>query len=117
MGDLDREFAKHYLVEYCQCNAEKIKKVADVEPLVITAAQKSEATILNKVFHQFEPFGVSGVLLIAESHFSIHTWPEDGYASFDIQTCGEMYPERAIDYLKEEFEAKDVKVQVVERGY
>ena len=73
--------------------------------------------MLDSFFHQFEPCGMSGVIFIAESHFSIHTWPEDGYAGMDILTCGEMYPERSIEFLREAFEAQDVKVDVIPRGF
>ena len=73
--------------------------------------------ILEKYFWQFDPVGVTGILMIAESHFSIHTWPEDHYAAFDILTCGKMYPEKAIELIKEEFEAQTMNVQVIERGY
>ncbi len=80
------------------------------------AAKECGATILDDLFHQFQPFGVSGVVLIAESHISIHTWPENGFAAADIFTCGEMQPQVAIDIMKKDFRAKEATVKVVVRG-
>lgn len=112
-----KEFGKHYLVEYVDCNPRKMEFVDDVRPLFLRAAEKSRATVIQSFFHQFEPRGVTGIIMIAESHFSVHTWPEDNYVSFDILTCGEMDPQAAIEELRAGFEAKRVDVRVVARGY
>ena len=117
MSGLTKEFGKHYLVEYVGCNPKKLKFVEDVRPLFLRAAEKSRATIIQSFFHQFEPAGVTGIIMIAESHFSVHTWPENTYASFDILTCGEMEPEAAIEELRTGFEAQRVDVRVFPRGY
>ncbi len=84
--------------------------------IVLRAAKECGATILDDFFHQFQPFGVSGVVLIAESHISVHTWPENGFAAADIFTCGEMQPQVAIDIMKKDFRAKEATVKVVVRG-
>ena len=73
--------------------------------------------VIYHFFHQFEPFGVSGIILISWSHFAVHTWPEDCYAAFDVFTCGEMVPELAIESLKEDFQAQRVDVQIIPRGF
>jgi len=117
MKNKEKEFGKHYLIEFIDCDPDKLKYVKEVEDIFIRAAQKSGATILNYYFHQFKTCGVSGVILIAESHFSIHTWPEDCYAAGDIHTCGEMYPEKAIEVMKDAFRSKRVKVQIISRGF
>lgn len=117
MKKLTKSFGRHYLVEYINCNPEKLKFVKEVENILFRAAEVSEATTLEQYFWQFDPVGVTGMIMIAESHFSVHTWPEDSYAAFDILTCGEMFPEKAIELLKNEFEARKVDVQVIERGY
>ena len=117
MQKLKKEFGKHYLIELINCNPEKIKFVKDVKDIFLRAARKSETTMLESFFYQFEPYGMSGVIFIAESHFSIHTWPEDKYAGVDILTCGEMYPERSIEVLKDEFEAGEVRVEIIPRGF
>lgn len=117
MVELQKKFGKHYLVELICCNPEKIKFVEGVKDTFLRSAEASQATILESFFYQFDPHGVSGVIFIAESHFSIHTWPEDKYAGVDILTCGEMYPERAIEVLKNEFQAKEVKTDIIARGF
>jgi S-adenosylmethionine decarboxylase len=112
-----RVFGKHYIVELGGCNPAKIEKVDSVRAVMAEAANRSRATVLGDHFHQFEPIGVSGFILIAESHFAVHTWPEDGYASLDIQTCGEtMKAELAIEWVKKEFEAAECRVDHIFRG-
>jgi S-adenosylmethionine decarboxylase len=113
----DHCFGRHYLVEFVGCPAEKMRYVADVKAAFLEAARLSGATVLESYFHQFDPQGVTGMIFIAESHFSIHTWPESGYAAFDILTCGEMFPEKAIDHLKQALQATRVDVRVFTRGF
>ncbi len=116
MGKTHKEFGKHYLVEFINCDVEKLKFAGDVKNALLQAAKDSKAVILNYFFHQFEPEGVTGIILIAESHFSIHTWPQDCYAAFDVFTCGSMDAERAIETLKNSLGAREVKVNLVRRG-
>ena len=111
------DFGKHYLVDFIGCDPDTISVLDITREIFLRAAKESKATIVGQSFHQFEPIGVSGVLLIAESHFSIHTWPEDRFAGVDIFTCGdEMDPDRAIEVLTEGLRAKEVKVKIVLRG-
>ncbi len=112
------DFGKHYLIDLRDCDPEIIKSVGPTREIVLRAAKECGATILDDYFHQFEPIGVSGVVLIAESHISVHTWPENGFAAADIFTCGEMKPQVAIDIMREGFRAKEttMKVKVVVRG-
>ena len=117
MKENDREFGKHYLVEFIGCRPEKISYLREVREAFLKAAETSEAKIIDYHFHQFEPYGVSGVILIAWSHFAIHTWPEDRYAAFDVFTCGEMQPEVAIAELEKSFEAEKVSVEIISRGF
>jgi S-adenosylmethionine decarboxylase len=88
-----------------------------VKEIMLAAAKEAKATIINQDFHEFEPFGVSGVVVIAESHLTIHTWPEYGYAAVDIFTCGDLLqPEKAVAYLVKEFECKNPSVVEIKRG-
>jgi len=81
------------------------------------AAKRAQATIVDVVFHEFNPFGISGVVVIAESHLSIHTWPEYKYAAVDIFSCGDvLQPEVAANYLVEQFGAERTSVVDVQRG-
>ena len=108
---------KHYIVEYTGCTKDVLNKVEDIKPLFLKAAEESKATILKSDFHQFEPAGVTGYIFIAESHFSIHTWPEHNYVAFDILTCGDMEPEKAINFLTEGLGAKKTDINIIERGF
>ncbi len=110
------DFGKHYLIDYSHCDSEIIKFLSTVRETLLRAVRDCGATLIDSQFHQFEPFGVSGVVLIAESHLSVHTWPEDGFAAADIFTCGEMNPDVAIDRIQRDFKAQDVSVKVLVRG-
>ena len=74
------------------------------------------ATLLHIHTHKFSPQGVSGVAVLAESHISVHTWPEIGYGAFDVFMCGDAQPWRAVDVLKRAFATEDVRVQELLRG-
>ncbi len=112
------DFGKHYLIDLRDCDPEIIKSVDPTREIVLRAAKECGATILDDYFHQFQPIGVSGVVLIAESHISVHTWPESGFAAADIFTCGEMKPQVAIDIMREGFRAKEasMSMKIVVRG-
>ena len=111
------DFGKHYLVDFKQCDPETIEQVAVTREIFLEAAREANATVVGELFHQFEPVGVSGVLLIAESHVSVHTWPEERFVGVDIFTCGdEMDARVAIDVLTRGFRAAQVDVRVHLRG-
>jgi len=74
------------------------------------------ATLLHIHTHKFSPQGVSGVAVLAESHISVHTWPEIGYGAFDVFMCGDAEPWRAVDVLKRAFDTDDVRVREFLRG-
>ena len=80
-----------------------------------SAARRAGATVVDVSFHEFSPFGISGMVIIAESHLSIHTWPEYGYAAVDIFTCGEMNAVAAINYLTLAFVAAKTQTRLIER--
>ncbi len=81
------------------------------------AAIESEATVVAESFHEFKPWGVSGAVIIQESHYTIHTWPEHGYAAVDLFYCGgTVKVHRAIDVLRERFKPSRIKFLVVRRG-
>ena len=84
---------------------------------MVSAAKKAKATIVETSFHKFSPLGISGVVVIAESHLSIHTWPEYGYAALDIFTCGDVLkPEVAAKHLIDKFQSKDPSIVEMKRG-
>ena len=84
---------------------------------MLRAAEETGATVIGKIFHQFSPQGVTGVVAIAESHLCIHTWPEFGYAAVDIFTCGENFnPTDAADLIIRALESRDPELTEVRRG-
>ena len=98
-------------LEYYECGAETLLDKTRVEEALLKAARDSGATIISSSFHQFEPQGVSGVVIIAESHFTIHAWPEHNYAAVDIFTCGDNIKlDEAIRSMQESFESQQVIV-------
>lgn len=108
---------KHLLVELHGCNPESLKRAEVVKDILVCAANACKATIVDTSFHEFNPFGVSGVVVIAESHISIHTWPEYRYAAVDIFTCGDVLrPEVAVDYIAARFRCKKPSVVEMRRG-
>ena len=113
----DTIFGDHYLVDFHGCNPDLISTVETVRNVLLDAAVKSKSTIIDDRFHQFEPYGASGVIIIAESHFSVHTWPEKKFAAVDIFTSGtRMKPQLAIDIMKTGYGADRVDVVKVARG-
>jgi S-adenosylmethionine decarboxylase len=107
----------HIIVELSECNARILADVDLVTNILVTAAKEAGAEVLQTAFHRFMPQGVSGVVVIAESHLSIHTWPEYGYAAMDIYTCGDHTdPWKACRYAAEKFGAKQMLTTEVRRG-
>lgn len=108
---------RQILVEYYDCDQSKINDVSFVETSLIQAAKDSKATLISHNFHKFSPYGVSGVVVIAESHIAIHTWPEYNYAAVDIFTCGDTIDPWIIqEHLKEKFESNNVSSMEMKRG-
>jgi S-adenosylmethionine decarboxylase len=107
---------RHVLAEYWGCNPLVLANKDVIKIRMEEAALAARATIVASVFHQFTPSGVSGVVVVAESHLSIHTWPEEGYASADFYTCGDCEPERALEFLQNAFGASRIHFLVVDRG-
>ncbi|MBI2881858.1 MAG: adenosylmethionine decarboxylase [Candidatus Tectomicrobia bacterium] len=112
-----KALGRHLLVEYFDCDREILNDAARIEEAMTEAADKSGATIVNSVFHLFSPHGVSGVVVIAESHLAIHTWPEYGFAAVDFFSCGEgVTPEAAVLSLQKALKAASYESREVPRG-
>jgi len=108
---------KHLLIELYNCDKHNITDAKTVEEIMVGAAKATEATIVSTSFHTFNPFGVSGVVVIAESHLAIHTWPEYNFASIDVYTCGDtVKPWKAYEYLKKHFKSKKASFTEIKRG-
>jgi len=112
-----KPLGQHYLLECDGVEAELLANPTQLQALLYMAAQAAQAQVLFAHFHHFgEGQGVTGVLLLQESHISIHTWPEYGYAAIDVFMCGEAQPQRAIAYLIEGLQPKQHRYQMVERS-
>jgi len=112
-----RSLGRHLVAEFYECDREILDNVQLIEQEMKQAAIESGATIVTTTFHRFLPYGVSGVVVISESHLTIHTWPEYGYAAVDLFTCGDdVDPWKAFDHLKKALKAKRVHVVEHLRG-
>ncbi|MEQ8525651.1 adenosylmethionine decarboxylase [Gracilimonas sp.] len=108
---------RQILVEFYDCESAKINDVEYIEEAMLSATKAARATIISHNFHKFSPYGVSGMVVIAESHVAIHTWPEYNYAAVDIFTCGDTIDPWIIqEYLKEAFGSQNVSSMEMKRG-
>jgi len=107
---------RHILVEYYNCDSEILKDPTRIEQEMKQAAIQAKATIVESVFHHFSPWGVSGAVIIEESHLTIHTWPEYGFASADFFTCGDIDPWESFEYLEKILKAEISESVEIPRG-
>lgn len=109
---------KHLILELMDCDRKRLSDCDFLRNTLLAACAAAGATIMGDFFRTFPPYdGVSGVVIIAESHFSVHTWPEYGYAAIDIFTCGNsLHPEKAVELLVRELRASDHSIVELNRG-
>ena len=108
---------RHVIAEMWDCNIDILNDMGKIEQIFVDAALKSGAEIREVAFHKFAPQGVSGVVIISESHLTIHSFPEHGYASIDVYTCGDIIdPNVACDYIAESLDSKRLERVEVPRG-
>ncbi len=107
---------RHIILELNECPESLLVDCPRIQSLMEGAAREMGATIVESRFHHFSPLGVSGVVIIMESHLTVHTWPEYRYAAVDIFTCGDIDLERGTDFLVREFGAQEVKIESLDRG-
>ena len=96
--------------------AQRLNDIEHIETTLRRCVEAAQATLLHIHLHHFQPSGVSGVAVLAESHISIHTWPEIGYAALDVFMCGSANPDKCVPVLREAFSAKRVGVNELLRG-
>ncbi|MEZ5360025.1 MAG: adenosylmethionine decarboxylase [Candidatus Zixiibacteriota bacterium] len=112
-----KKLGRHILAEFTDCDRDILNDYDAIRSLLTEAARQSGATIVDTLFHEYNPHGLSGVIVIAESHISIHTWPEYGYASVDFFTCGErVNPWDGCRYLEKGLGSKSVFTREFDRG-
>jgi len=111
-----KTIGRHLIAEYYGCDTRVLDDLELVEAHMISTAEAIGATVVGRAFHKFAPQGVSGTVVIAESHLSIHTWPEAGYVAVDIYTCGGLDPRIGFRYLGNALSASSCRVQEIVRG-
>lgn len=105
------------VLDFYECNKRLLNDVTRMKKLLLSAADRMGATIIDHSFTRFDPKGVSGVIIIAESHLAVHTWPEYGYAAVTFETCGNsIRPWKALPYLKRQLGAKRASQLEMLRG-
>jgi len=112
-----QRLGRHLLVELFDCAPDILNDLEAVPTILLAAARRAQATIVGSTFHQFYPFGLSGVVIMSEAHLSIHTWPEHRYAAVDIFSRGEAFgPDVAVESVIAALGAQRVSVLEVQRG-
>ena len=112
-----KSLGQHLILELFDCPARLLDDPEHVSRTMLQAVQESGATLIKPFFHQFAPQGVSGMVIISESHFSIHTWPEFGYAALDVFTCGDVIDmDKATEVLRMGFGAGNMQKMLLARG-
>lgn len=112
-----KSLGRHLILELTGCPGRLLDDPSYVEKSMLGAVDASGATMIKPFFHQFAPQGVSGMVIISESHFSIHTWPEYGYAAVDVFTCGDCIDmDAAVSFLRGRFKADAISKMVIDRG-
>ncbi len=105
------------LVEFYGCDTSIINDTEQIKQLLLMSAELAGLTVVDAVVHHFSPIGVSGVVVVKESHISVHTWPEYGYVALDFFTCNSVYSlTTAIDYLINELKAESTESKTLVRG-
>lgn len=113
----NQALGRHILMEAYDCEYDVLDDMRGIQNAMIKAAERTGATVVDVAFRKFEPYGVSGVVVISESHLAIHTWPEFGYAAIDLFTCGDKAdPWRAFEYLSNHFKPKKITTMEIRRG-
>lgn len=109
----EQALGRHLIVEVWDADPRLLDDVKALEHLLVKAAQAAQATVIESVFHHFSPYGVSGVVVIAESHLTIHTWPEYGYAAIDIFTCGpKMDLDAAVAVIRSGLKGRTFQIEI-----
>lgn len=108
---------RHIIVELWKCHRDILNSIKDMEHIFVEAALKAGAEVREVTFHKFAPIGISGVIIISESHLTVHSFPEHGYASVDVYTCGQSVdPHIAVRFIERGLKAMQVEKLEITRG-
>jgi len=107
----------HHIAELCECNADLLNDLEFISTSLRQAVEHANATLIEEVKYEFTPQGITAVCLLSESHISIHTWPEKGYAAVDIFTCGDhTAPDVACKFMADALESMQPTYTILKRG-
>lgn len=106
---------KHLIIELYNCNYHG--SMEEIHKTMEDACRATGATVLFTHLHPFDGGGVTGVCVLAESHMTIHTWPEKNYAAVDVFVCGECDPEKSVPYLVKHFKTSTYSIVTINRGF
>ncbi len=107
----------HYILDFYDCNDEYLISISKIKDVMTKAGKIGNFNVVKSCFHQFKPYGVSGVLVLKESHFTIHTWPEHQYAAIDIFLCDiSINIEKVVEYLCNTFSTTNYTIKKINRG-
>ena len=107
----------HLVVDAWQAPAELLNDPEAIRKALIEAITAGQATLIDLCVHQFSPHGVTATATLAESHIAVHTWPEHGYFAADLFFCGVGDPKRAMKVLQTALQARQIKIQELQRGF
>ncbi|KLU14406.1 MULTISPECIES: adenosylmethionine decarboxylase [Xenorhabdus] len=117
-SDHTRQLGTHIIIDMKDCDEEVLKSVSAIEKIMLDIAQQCELNVVTHNFHQFQPWGVSGALILAESHFTIHTWPEYQYAALDLFVCNEFkHQDTFMIQLQTQLNAQEYEYKILQRGF
>lgn len=105
----------HMIADFNSCEPSLLNDKLFIQKTLEQAALSGGYTILKSMSHQFKPQGVTALLMLTESHLSIHTWPETGFAAVDLFTCGENRPDAAVKYIQEQLQCQQSDIVLLER--
>ncbi|MCE1246619.1 MAG: adenosylmethionine decarboxylase [Firmicutes bacterium] len=109
--------SRHIIAEFSGCSEDILNSADRIREIIVRAVVIAECEVKKVAIQSYKPQGISGVVVLAESHLSIHTWPENGYAAVDIFACGSSAkPEKACDYIAQCLNAGEKYVSVIHRG-
>lgn len=108
---------RHAIADIYDCCKDKIDDIDYIKKIIFDSAECANLHIVDSKFHKFEPIGISGVLILSESHLTVHTWPEYNYLAVDVFTCGNRIdPKKACEIIAKKFQSKKYEIKEIERG-
>lgn len=118
MIETDKVKGTHFIFDLYGCNFELLNDRTLLEDILLKSADAASMEVLHSHFHEFEPHGITGLVLLSTSHISVHTWPEHGYGAFDVFSCSDSEQTmRAVEYITDKISHERKEISKIERGY